>query len=126
MQNWALILVTLAGLAGAMGIGEAAAVAHVSIEPQLQIASNFLIVHAAACLAMVALALHVQAGKTIFLIASTALLLGLALFCGDLTVHALSNTRLFPMAAPIGGSLLILGWVIAAAAGLTGLFQKRP
>jgi len=53
-----------------------------------------------------------------FLIAATVLLVGTLLFCGDLSLRAFGGQRLFPFAAPIGGSLMIAGWLIAAATGI--------
>lgn len=126
MRNWAFIIAALASLAGAIGVGEAAVGAHLSSSPLMQIASNFLMLHATAALAIVAFALHDSAGRTLFLIAATLLIIGLTLFCGDLSVRALLDRSLFPTAAPIGGSLLILGWVTSSLAGLTGLFRNRP
>lgn len=49
------------------------------------------------------------------------LILGAALFALDLVVRAfLGWPRLFPMAAPVGGSLLILGWFVLALAAIGG------
>jgi uncharacterized membrane protein YgdD (TMEM256/DUF423 family) len=42
------------------------------------------------------------------------LLIGLLVFAGDLVMRHYAGARLFPMAAPIGGGLLILGWLIVA------------
>ncbi|MDA0369436.1 MAG: DUF423 domain-containing protein [Proteobacteria bacterium] len=50
--------------------------------------------------------------------AGAAFLVGSALFCGSLYVHALSGSAPLPWAAPIGGTIMILGWVALAAAGL--------
>jgi uncharacterized membrane protein YgdD (TMEM256/DUF423 family) len=53
------------------------------------------------------------------------LLGGSFLFCGDLSVRALSSARLFPMAAPAGGALMILGWVAASIATVEALWPER-
>ncbi|TXN03176.1 DUF423 domain-containing protein, partial [Methylobacterium sp. WL122] len=37
-------------------------------------------------------------------------------FSGDLAIRALAQRPLFPMAAPSGGILLMLGWASAAVA----------
>ena len=49
--------------------------------------------------------------------AGAAFAAGLLLFCGTLYALALGGIRL-PMAAPIGGSLLMLGWALLAASAL--------
>jgi len=42
--------------------------------------------------------------------------LGAALFAGDLSLRAFVGQRLFAMAAPGGGIILILSWLAFAAA----------
>lgn len=49
--------------------------------------------------------------------AGAAFTAGLLLFCGALYALALAGIHL-PMVAPIGGSLLMLGWVLLAASTL--------
>ena len=41
-----------------------------------------------------------------------------ALFAGDLTLRQYAGHSLFPMAAPTGGTLLILSWLLLAAAAV--------
>ena len=53
------------------------------------------------------------------------LLIGVTLFSGDIATRTLWGTRLFPMAAPIGGSTMILGWLVLSAAGIWELFAQR-
>ena len=50
---------------------------------------------------------------------------GLTLFCGDLFSRSFVSEKLFSMAAPIGGSLIILGW-FALALNAFLLFPKKP
>jgi uncharacterized membrane protein YgdD (TMEM256/DUF423 family) len=120
IEKLALAAAALAGLAGASGVGLAAVGAHVSASPLLTTAADFLLIHAVATLALAGLALASPRRGGWFLFAAALFLLGGFLFCGDLSVRALANERLFPMAAPIGGSLLILGWaattIVAVAA----------
>lgn len=53
-------------------------------------------------------------------LALALLIAGVGLFALDLAVRAfLGWPRLFPMAAPLGGSLTIAGWLALAAAALT-------
>jgi len=49
-----------------------------------------------------------------------ALLIGLALFSGDLLARDFLGSRLFPFAAPTGGTLLIAGWLVVAASAFAG------
>lgn len=125
MSRWLYAVIAAAGLAGAVGVMEAAAAAHKIADPRLAISSNFLLIHAAASMAMAAFARGAARGGTWLLIAATALLAGAFLFCGDLSLRAFGGPRLFPFAAPIGGSLLIASWLIAAATGIVCSFSAR-
>ena len=125
MRKWACAATAAAGLTGACGIILAAAAAHGVPDPMLQTAANFLILHAAATLSVCALALaHPQRGIW-FLGAAGLFLSGSLLFGGDLSARALAGTRLFPMAAPVGGTLLILGWAFVTLAALIVMRQSR-
>jgi uncharacterized membrane protein YgdD (TMEM256/DUF423 family) len=46
------------------------------------------------------------------------------LFGGDLSARALAGTRLFPMAALLGGTLLIFGWALVTLAALIVMRQS--
>jgi uncharacterized membrane protein YgdD (TMEM256/DUF423 family) len=50
---------------------------------------------------------------------------GSLLFGGDLSARALAGTRLFPMAAPLGGTLLTFGWALVTLAALIVMRQSR-
>ena len=50
--------------------------------------------------------------------AAGALVVGIALFSGDLAMRALMGQPLFPRAAPTGGFVLMAGWLLAAMAAL--------
>jgi uncharacterized membrane protein YgdD (TMEM256/DUF423 family) len=60
-----------------------------------------------------------------FLLAALILLVGASLFSGDIAARTFWGSRLFPMAAPIGGSTLIIGWLGLSAAGLWELLGHR-
>jgi uncharacterized membrane protein YgdD (TMEM256/DUF423 family) len=124
-QKWALIATALAGLAGGGGVILSAAAAHGSANPMLQTAAYFLMLHAVATIAVCSLALAAPQRGAWFLGAAAVFLLGGALFAGDLSARALAGARLFPMAAPIGGTLLILGWAFVVIAALLALAAKR-
>lgn len=108
----------LASLMGAAGVALAAAAAHGGDASRLGPASSMLLFHAPAILAAQALTLSGAIRSKIGWLAVAALLLGTLLFAGDLTLRHYSGQALFPMAAPIGGTLLIAGWVALAAAAL--------
>jgi uncharacterized membrane protein YgdD (TMEM256/DUF423 family) len=106
------VLLLTAGLVGAAGVALSAAAAHRG-GAFTGTAANFLLMHAPAFLA-IALA----GGNRCLRIASLILLAGLLLFCGDLLARDFLGSRLFPMSAPIGGTLLIAGWVAVAVSAL--------
>ena len=104
---------------GAAGVALAAAAAHAGGADFGRTAAEFLILHAAALLGVSALSIH----QPRVLWGGAALALGACLFSGDLASRAFLGARLFPMAAPAGGSLMIFSWL--ALAGLL-LWARRP
>ena len=117
-------IVIYAGLAGAAGVALAAMGAHGEGYAALTPSAYFLLMHAAAALAIAALAAR-SAHPGAFLLAALILLVGVSLFSGDIAVRTLLGHRLFPMAAPLGGTTMILGWLVVAAAGLWELLGSR-
>jgi uncharacterized membrane protein YgdD (TMEM256/DUF423 family) len=103
-----------AGLAGAAGVATAAAAAH-SDASNLSASSTMFLAHAPAFLA---LGLTVQTARRPVDYAGLALMLGVLIFCGDLLARQYFGARLFPMAAPSGGLLMILGWLGVAVSGV--------
>lgn len=124
MSGWAYILIALAAAMGAAGVIEAAAAAHGHVDPLLDKASQFLLLDAAAAIGFCAIGLHATARRSLFFLAASLLLAGGALFCGDLTLRSLTGARLFPMAAPIGGTTMIIAWIVAAAAAICGYLKR--
>jgi uncharacterized membrane protein YgdD (TMEM256/DUF423 family) len=124
MRKWACAAAAAAGLTGAGGIILAAAAAHSVPDPRLQTAASFLMFHAAATLAVCGIALAVPQRGFWFLGAAGLFLSGSLLFGGDLSARALAGTRLFPMAAPLGGTLLIFGWALVTLTALTIMHQS--
>jgi uncharacterized membrane protein YgdD (TMEM256/DUF423 family) len=110
------ILIILAGVMGADGVILAALSAHLSDAARLASASSMLLFHAIAVLATVALTergvVHLRFGLT----AAFGFVLAAALFAGDLTLRQFAGHGLFPMAAPTGGTLLIISWLVLAIA----------
>jgi uncharacterized membrane protein YgdD (TMEM256/DUF423 family) len=111
----ATTLAVLGGIAGALGVALAAVAAHKVTEPGLVTAANMLMIHAAAMLAISAYA-RSAINPTFILASGFAMLVGIALFAGDIAASKLLGSGLFPMAAPIGGTLLIASWAAFALA----------
>jgi uncharacterized membrane protein YgdD (TMEM256/DUF423 family) len=112
------ILVALAAVMGADGVILAAAAAHQPDATRLASASSMLLFHAIAVLAAVALVergiLHLKIGVA----AAFGFVVAAALFAGDLTLRQYAGHSLFPMAAPTGGTLLIVSWLMLAVAAV--------
>jgi uncharacterized membrane protein YgdD (TMEM256/DUF423 family) len=111
------LFVIAAGLFGALGVGLAAAAAHGAGAANLGTASQMLLFHAPALLALGLYGRIASAGR-VLLLGGLALLLGTALFAGDLASRHYRGEGLFPMAAPTGGTTMILGWAIILVAGV--------
>jgi uncharacterized membrane protein YgdD (TMEM256/DUF423 family) len=114
------LLIVLAGLMGAGGIVLAAAAAHMGLAPGsgLEGAANLLMIHAAVVLAAAALMRQGLLWGPLGTAAMAGFALGAALFAGDIARRAFAGHPLFPFAAPSGGSLLILSWLVLAAAAI--------
>jgi uncharacterized membrane protein YgdD (TMEM256/DUF423 family) len=112
------LLVLAAGLSGAAGVALSAVAAHKG-GAFTGTAASFLLMHAPAFLAA---SLHGE--NRILRAACLVLLAGLVLFCGDLLARDFLGARLFPMAAPAGGSLMIAGWLAIALSAFAGRGRK--
>jgi uncharacterized membrane protein YgdD (TMEM256/DUF423 family) len=115
------ILLILAGVMGAGGIMLAAAGAHAAPGAGLDSAAYMLLFHAAAIIGAAALLQNGTLWRSAALVVLAAWVVGAVLFSGDIALRAFAGHRLFPMAAPSGGIILILGWLgfaVAAAATL--------
>lgn len=114
-------LVVVGALAGLAGVALAAMAAHVSGSgSNVETSSRFLLWHAPVLMAAAALVRTGLLQRMIGLAAAWLIVLGAALFCGDLTLRELAGTPLFRMAAPSGGVLLMAGWAGLALAALIG------
>ena len=110
------ILIILAGIMGADGVILAAASAHQPDASRLASASSMLLFHATAVLAVVALAERGVIDVRIGIAAALGFVIAAALFAGDLTLRQYAGHGLFPLAAPSGGTLLIVSWLLLAVA----------
>lgn len=112
----ARLLILAAGLCGAAGVALSAVAAHGGAA-NTATAATFLVVHAP-----VLLVVGIAVFNNIMRWAAIVLLIGVALFAGDLVSRDFADDRLFAMAAPIGGGLMVLGWLGIAA---SALFPRR-
>ena len=78
-------------------------------------AAYFLLFHAAALVGLSTAAAHARRAVPL-MVAASLIALGTLLFSGHLAMHALANLVPVPFAAPVGGSMTILGWLVAAVA----------
>jgi uncharacterized membrane protein YgdD (TMEM256/DUF423 family) len=108
------ILVILAGIMGADGVMLAAAAAHQPDATRLASASSMLLFHATAVLAAVALVERGIIHAGIGLAAAFGFVVATLVFAGDLTLRQYAGHSLFPMAAPSGGTLMIVSWLLLA------------
>jgi uncharacterized membrane protein YgdD (TMEM256/DUF423 family) len=115
------ILIVLAGLMGASGIAIAAAGAHAAPGVGLDSAASMLLFHAAAVLGGAALAQQGLLWRPMLLVVLAAWVLGAVLFSSDIVLRAFAGHRLFAMAAPTGGIILIAAWIGLAAAAVGAL-----
>ena len=115
--SWALWNIGIGALLGAAGVALAAVAAHRTADPSLATAARFLILHGVGAIALTAIAGGTP-WPTVLLGAASLMLVAVALFSGDVSSRVLLGDKLFPMAAPLGGSLLIGSWLIAAVTAL--------
>jgi uncharacterized membrane protein YgdD (TMEM256/DUF423 family) len=114
------IFAGLGGLFGAAGIAAYAAAAHTA-EGHMATIAPILFIHAPAFLALSILAKVSRAAY----FGGLVLVLGLLFFIGDLISLDFAGHSLFKFAAPLGGTLLILGWIVVAATTFKGLDFKK-
>jgi len=116
------ILIALAGVMGADGVILAAASAHQADAARLAAASSMLLFHATAILGAVALADRGRIHTRLGLAAGFGFVVASALFAGDLTLRQYAGHGLFAFAAPTGGTLLIVSWLLLA---LSAVWPRR-
>jgi uncharacterized membrane protein YgdD (TMEM256/DUF423 family) len=111
------LMLFFAGLLGAGGVAAAAAAAHQG-GALLQPLALVALTQAPALLAC-GLAPVTSAGLRAGALVVAA---GALVFTADLAVRHFGGPSLFPYAAPIGGTAMMIGWVLVAVAGL---FARR-
>jgi uncharacterized membrane protein YgdD (TMEM256/DUF423 family) len=110
------ILLVLAGIMGASGVMLAAGSAHLPDATRLAAASSMLLFHASAVLGAIALVGRGLLNRAIGTVAAIGFVIAASLFAGDLALRQYAGHGLFPMAAPTGGTLLIVSWLVLAVA----------
>jgi uncharacterized membrane protein YgdD (TMEM256/DUF423 family) len=115
------IIVLLAGLMGASGVILAAAGAHGAPNAGAESAAYMLLFHAAAVLGGVALTQQGLFWRPLMFVVLGAWIVGAALFSADIALRVFAGHRLFAMAAPTGGTILIAAWLALAGAAICAL-----
>jgi uncharacterized membrane protein YgdD (TMEM256/DUF423 family) len=118
-------LVLLACLMGAGGVALAAAAAHGAPGVGLDSAAYLLLIHAVAVVAAASAVAQGLLWRPLALAAMVGFVVGGGLFAGDVSMRAFAGHRLFPMAAPTGGTLLIVAWLVLGAAAIITMVRVR-
>lgn len=114
-------LAIIAGLYGASGVGLLAAGTHMPAGAWLTTAGTMLLFHAPVLLALrlwprapgaADRARALSAADRIADVAALLLAAGVGLFAGDLVARVFLGQGLFPMAAPTGGTVTMVGWLV--------------
>jgi len=118
------ILIALAGVMGAAGIVLTAAGAHGKPGAGLDSAGYLLLIHAAAVVAATVATRQGLILRPLALVALWGFVAGAGLFAADVASRAWLGSRLFPFAAPAGGTILIIAWLMLVAAALAALATR--
>ncbi|MBJ6986587.1 DUF423 domain-containing protein [Devosia sp. MC521] len=105
-------LLVVAGLLGASGVAAAAASSHMVDSRNLSAIAAVFLSHGPALLAV-----GLFGRSRSFAFSGAILALGTLIFGADLALREFLSAPLFAGAAPIGGGLMILGWLGFALSG---------
>jgi uncharacterized membrane protein YgdD (TMEM256/DUF423 family) len=100
----------ISGVLGLAGVAMAAYASHGPDARLIATASTMCLAHAPVLIALYAAWPSIRTAP----VAAVLLMLGTLLFAGDLVSRQFLGTGLFPMSAPLGGLLMIAGWVAVA------------
>jgi uncharacterized membrane protein YgdD (TMEM256/DUF423 family) len=114
MNRSPFVLAGVAALMGAAGVALAAAGVHENGGDLAQRGALFLLLHACAALAIAAHASIATASARALVIVGFVMEAGATLFSGELAMRVFTGERIFPFAAPLGGTTMILSWVALA------------
>ena len=122
---WPMVFTACSGVLGGAGVIVAAAGTHLAGGDLARIAADFLMIHAAVILAASVLAALRQGTDVLLGWALGFLTVGSVLFSGELALASLAGLRPIPLAAPVGGSCLILGWLALTGFALRACLLVR-
>ncbi len=114
MTRSPFILAAVAALMGTAGVALAAAGVHASGGELAARGALFLLIHAAAALGIAAHARIATAQGRALVVVGFVMEAGATLFSAELAVRAFTGERIFPFAAPIGGSTMMISWLALA------------
>ena len=124
MRSLEKLLAILAALLGFFGVMLAAASAHLAPGTSLGSAALILLTQAPAVLAVLAAVRTGLFGRSFGFLGALALVVGSVLFAGGITMRLLASLSLPAMLAPIGGTLLIAGWLLLFLSGIFALRRR--
>lgn len=118
--------IAIAGLGGFVSVAAGALAAHFmagrpAAAPLLRTAAHYGLPHAAALLAVVALAERRERVSSALAVAGWAFSAGILLFSGSLIALAMTGDQVFAFLTPFGGTAMLVGW----AALLFAAFDRR-
>jgi uncharacterized membrane protein YgdD (TMEM256/DUF423 family) len=125
MTRAPFILAGIAALMGAAGVALAAAGVHASGGELAERGALFLLLHAAAGLAIAAHARIAGPLTRALVIVGFFMEAGAILFSAELAMHVFTGERIFPFAAPLGGTTMILSWAALAIVFLAASRRAR-
>jgi uncharacterized membrane protein YgdD (TMEM256/DUF423 family) len=111
----------LAGLLGAVGVALAAVAAHLTDVRAISAAAHLALAHAPALLVIAATRIGLS---RLGGIGGAAIGIGTFVFVAAVTSRPLFSISFLTPAAPYGGGLVILGWLVLAASAIIGLVQR--
>jgi uncharacterized membrane protein YgdD (TMEM256/DUF423 family) len=114
----------VAALMGAAGVALAAAGVHANGGELAERAALFLLLHAAAALAIAAHARNAPASARALVMVGLVMEAGAILFSAELATHIFTGERIFPFAAPIGGTTMLLAWIALAVVFATASWRE--
>jgi uncharacterized membrane protein YgdD (TMEM256/DUF423 family) len=114
MKRSPLVLAGVAALMGAAGVALAAAGVHANGGELAERGALFLLLHAAAALAIAAHARSAPASARALVAVGFVMEASAILFSSELAMHVFTGERIFPFAAPIGGTTMLLAWIALA------------
>jgi uncharacterized membrane protein YgdD (TMEM256/DUF423 family) len=120
------IHVALAALMGACGVALWAFATHRKGAGSLEIAAQLLLFHCTAVIAITACRKLGLLANRVSSIALSMMILGNVLFASAPIFRSFAGFWLFPIAAPIGGSMIILSWLGVALSVLLSMKDRGP